>query len=333
MARPTTDAGVRGAPAGTATSRWTVRCGSVSDARVVGTSSEKSVEPWIASVDGVTDLDRPLHRPGVGVLRVRGDVQEVHHRTSLARRPRGGQRQWPERSDVRHRSATLPRDPGTWERVARREGRRTVIRVRDLSKSYGQVRAVNDISFDVDDGAVFAFLGTNGAGKSTTISCLTTVLAADTGTIDVAGHRVGSDDEAVRRTVGVVFQSSLLDPELSVRENLDVRASFYGIDRDRPSRARRQAGAEDRSRRHPGPPLRHPVGRSEAPRRHRAGARARACRALPGRADGRPGPAQPRAGLGDHPHAAGRGRSDRVPDHALHARDGTGRPGGHHRRR
>jgi multidrug/hemolysin transport system ATP-binding protein len=135
-----------------------------------------------------------------------------------------------------------PRDPSDWDRVARREGPRTVIRVRDLSKSYGQVRAVNDVSFDVDDGAIFAFLGTNGAGKSTTISCVTTVLAADAGTIDVGGHRVGSDDEAVRRTVGVVFQSSLLDPELSVRENLDVRASFYGIGRtDRRDRLTRLA--------------------------------------------------------------------------------------------
>jgi multidrug/hemolysin transport system ATP-binding protein len=106
-----------------------------------------------------------------------------------------------------------------------------MIRVRNLSKSYGAIRAVDDISFDVSGGSIFAFLGTNGAGKSTTISCLTTVLAPDAGTIEVGGHAVGTQDDEVRRLVGVVFQQSLLDPSLSVRENLEVRAAFYGLDR------------------------------------------------------------------------------------------------------
>ena len=104
-----------------------------------------------------------------------------------------------------------------------------MIRVAHLTKSYGPVTAVNDLSFDVPAASVFAFLGTNGAGKSTTISCLTTVTTADSGRIEIDGLRVGRDDDAIRRKIGVVFQSSLLDPSLTVRENLRDRASFYGL--------------------------------------------------------------------------------------------------------
>ena len=110
------------------------------------------------------------------------------------------------------------------------------IMVSGLIKRYRGVTAVDDISFDVDDGQVFAFLGTNGAGKSTTIGCLTTTLAFDGGTIRVAGHDVVSDGEKVRETVGVVFQDSLLDPMLTVRENLALRASFAHLDRNRAGR-------------------------------------------------------------------------------------------------
>jgi multidrug/hemolysin transport system ATP-binding protein len=106
-----------------------------------------------------------------------------------------------------------------------------LISVTNLTKNYGTVKAVNDLSFEVTDSSVFAFLGTNGAGKSTTISCLTTVTTADSGRIEIDGLQVGRDDDAIRRKIGVVFQSSLLDPTLTVRENLHDRASFYGLDR------------------------------------------------------------------------------------------------------
>ena len=99
--------------------------------------------------------------------------------------------------------------------------------VRGLTKRYGAVTAVDDISFEVPSGSAFAFLGTNGAGKSTTIGCLTTVLAADAGELTVAGHDVARDGAAVRRTIGVVFQDSILDTALSVRENLTTRARPY----------------------------------------------------------------------------------------------------------
>ncbi|MFC4222469.1 ABC transporter ATP-binding protein [Lysinibacter cavernae] len=108
------------------------------------------------------------------------------------------------------------------------------ISVRNLTKTYRDVTAVNDVSFDVLPGTVFAFLGTNGAGKSTTISCITTLLEFDSGQIEVLGQRVGkgsrdAGNATIRRQIGVVFQNSVLDPLLTVIENLRVRASFYGI--------------------------------------------------------------------------------------------------------
>jgi multidrug/hemolysin transport system ATP-binding protein len=100
-----------------------------------------------------------------------------------------------------------------------------------LTKRFKDVTAVDDISFEVAAGSVFAFLGTNGAGKTTTIGCLTTVLPYDGGTASVAGHDVASDGDPVRRGIGVVFQESLLDPVLTVRENLTMRAQPYLSDR------------------------------------------------------------------------------------------------------
>ncbi len=105
-----------------------------------------------------------------------------------------------------------------------------MISVRDLVKTYGDVRAVDGVSFDVAAGGTFAFLGTNGAGKSTTISCITTLKSPTSGEIRVAGMLVGQQDLDIRRAIGVVFQESLLDPILTVRENLALRARFYGVD-------------------------------------------------------------------------------------------------------
>ena len=104
-----------------------------------------------------------------------------------------------------------------------------VIEVKRLSKSFGKVRAVKDISFFVEEGALFSFLGTNGAGKSTTISILLTLLKQDEGEIKVKGYTVGKQDDKIRQEIGVVFQDSLLDPLLTVKENLEIRSSFYGM--------------------------------------------------------------------------------------------------------
>lgn len=104
-----------------------------------------------------------------------------------------------------------------------------IIEIDHLSKSFGDVKAVQDISFCVKSGELFAFLGVNGAGKSTTISILCGQLAKDTGSVVVDGTDLDSDLDAVKRELGVVFQNSVLDPALSVRDNLASRAALYGI--------------------------------------------------------------------------------------------------------
>lgn len=112
------------------------------------------------------------------------------------------------------------------------DGGAVAIEVRGLTKRYREKVAVDDISFSVDSGGVFAFVGTNGAGKSTTIGCLTTVLPFDAGSVIVHGADVRSDGASVRRSIGVVFQESLLDPLLTVRENLASRGRLSGVGRD-----------------------------------------------------------------------------------------------------
>lgn len=104
-----------------------------------------------------------------------------------------------------------------------------VIEVRELRKSYGKVKAVKGISFDVKRGSLFAFLGPNGAGKSTTIDILCTFLTPDSGTVCLDGLTPGKDNAAIRREIGVVFQEGLLDPRLTVRDNLRIRGGFYGL--------------------------------------------------------------------------------------------------------
>ncbi|MCL1876433.1 ABC transporter ATP-binding protein [Candidatus Saccharibacteria bacterium] len=105
-----------------------------------------------------------------------------------------------------------------------------IISVENLTRKYGDLVAVDGISFSVVRGSTFAFLGPNGAGKSTTISCLTT-LAPFEGKIEIAGRKVGRDDEEIDAEIGVVFQQSLLDPTLTVFDILQTRAKFYGIKR------------------------------------------------------------------------------------------------------
>ena len=104
-----------------------------------------------------------------------------------------------------------------------------VIDIKHLSKSYGSVRAVNDLSFSVKRGELFAFLGVNGAGKSTTISVICGQLKKDGGEVTVCGKDVEKDFEDISRRIGVVFQSSALDSQLSARDNLRSRAALYGI--------------------------------------------------------------------------------------------------------
>lgn len=105
----------------------------------------------------------------------------------------------------------------------------TILQIDHLSKSYGDIHAVADISLSVREGELFAFLGPNGAGKSTTINVVCTLLAKDEGTVTINGYTLGADDEAIRKVIGVVFQKSFLDDLLTVEENLSVRAAFYRL--------------------------------------------------------------------------------------------------------
>lgn len=101
--------------------------------------------------------------------------------------------------------------------------------VENLKKSYGDVKAVNDISFSVQRGSLFAFLGINGAGKSTTINIICSTLNKDGGKVFVDGLDIDKDSKAIKRKIGIVFQNSVLDDKLSVKENLKVRATYYGL--------------------------------------------------------------------------------------------------------
>jgi multidrug/hemolysin transport system ATP-binding protein len=105
----------------------------------------------------------------------------------------------------------------------------TILQIDHLSKSYGDIHAVADVSLSVQEGELFAFLGPNGAGKSTTINVVCTLLAKDEGTVTINGYTLGEDDEAIRKVIGVVFQKSFLDDLLTVEENLSVRAAFYRL--------------------------------------------------------------------------------------------------------
>lgn len=104
-----------------------------------------------------------------------------------------------------------------------------LIRIEHLQKSFGEVHAVNDLSFKVKKGELFAFLGVNGAGKSTTINILCGQLKKDGGSVEICAADIDNDPDAVKRSLGVVFQNSVLDKELSVRDNLESRAALYGI--------------------------------------------------------------------------------------------------------
>jgi len=104
---------------------------------------------------------------------------------------------------------------------------KNIIEVKGLRKKYGNVYAVGEIDFSVEEGKLFAFLGPNGAGKSTTINMLCTLLEMDHGQVTIDGHDLKKEPDKVRQSIGVVFQESLLDSVLTVRENLMVRAGFY----------------------------------------------------------------------------------------------------------
>jgi len=103
------------------------------------------------------------------------------------------------------------------------------IEVRNLTKKFGDFTAVDNISFSVKRGETFAFLGPNGAGKTTTIKMLTTLLHPTTGTMLVNGYDPMIDQDAVRRSFGIVFQDPSLDDELTAYENMEFHGVLYRV--------------------------------------------------------------------------------------------------------
>lgn len=105
----------------------------------------------------------------------------------------------------------------------------TIIKIENLEKSFGKTKAVRKINLEVYEGSLFAFLGINGAGKSTTISMMYGGLKIDSGRITICGQDVATHLDKIKNQIGVVFQDSVLDKTLTVYENLKYRAGFYGI--------------------------------------------------------------------------------------------------------
>lgn len=104
-----------------------------------------------------------------------------------------------------------------------------ILSVQHLVKKYGDLTAVNDISFSAKKKSLFAFLGQNGAGKSTTINIITSILSKDSGKIYLDGYDQDHYSDLIKSEIGIVFQNSVLDPLLSPIDNLEIRAGFYGL--------------------------------------------------------------------------------------------------------
>ena len=157
-----------------------------------------------------------------------------------------------------------------------------IIEINHLYKSFGAVKAVQDLSFRVKEGELFAFLGVNGAGKSTTISILCGQQTRDSGSVEIGGKSLDGNLDAIKRKLGVAFQNSVLDKPLTVWDNLQSRAALYGITGEdfenrlavlcapagfwgfaepHGGQALRRAAAAHRHRARPVPPPEHPDSR------------------------------------------------------------------------
>jgi ABC-2 type transport system ATP-binding protein len=104
-----------------------------------------------------------------------------------------------------------------------------IIDVKNFTKKYGDFAAVDNISFNVEEGTIFAFLGPNGAGKSTTINTLCTIVNKSEGDLRINGYEVSEQKDKVRNEIGIVFQESTLDGKLTVEENLKFHCEFYKV--------------------------------------------------------------------------------------------------------
>ena len=104
------------------------------------------------------------------------------------------------------------------------------IEIKDLTKRYGKFNAVDNLSFEIKQGDFVGFLGVNGAGKSTTVNMLSTILTPDGGEAYLCGYKLGRDDMEIRKNIGVVYQSNVLDDLFTVKENIVTRSRMLGLD-------------------------------------------------------------------------------------------------------
>lgn len=110
------------------------------------------------------------------------------------------------------------------------------IQVNNLTKCYGEVTAVNHISFEVEKGTMLGFLGVNGAGKTTAINMLSTLITPDEGQVEICGQMLGKENESIRKKIGIVYQQNYLDDVMTVRENLMCRGIIHGINKQEAKR-------------------------------------------------------------------------------------------------
>ena len=106
-----------------------------------------------------------------------------------------------------------------------------IIKVNGLKKYFNEVKAVDDISFSIEKGELFGFLGVNGAGKSTTINMLCTLLKPTAGEAWINGLKLGEENEEIKKHIGIVYQNNCLDKRLTVKENLMIRGSLFENDK------------------------------------------------------------------------------------------------------
>ncbi|ADE19723.1 ABC transporter ATP-binding protein [Mycoplasma crocodyli] len=107
-----------------------------------------------------------------------------------------------------------------------------IVSVKNVNKSFGKNHVLKDLSINLKEGQLFSFLGLNGAGKSTLVNIIAGLLKKDSGEIDIDGLKVGKDTEAIKQKIGILFQYPVMDPLLSVADNLMIRASLYHLKKD-----------------------------------------------------------------------------------------------------
>ena len=189
-----------------------------------------------------------------------------------------------------------------------------IVKVENLTHRYGDRVALSGVSFETKQGEIFGLLGPNGGGKSTLFRILSTLMAPSEGRASICGHDVGRDSAAVRRKIGVVFQSQSLDKKLTVEENLRGQGHLHGMSgaalRERMEKVLGKIGHR-RSARRPG---RSPLRRASTARRNRQGIASPARGPADGRSVDRPRSRRAPRALAVYSGITGLGRRDGAAD-------------------